>query len=195
MREFRVRLFPKEREITTDGGTGTDSLAFFWVLIFVGVLALIVGLGFGGSWPFLLGVGCIVAAFFFWEKNVGRKTEEQGVENVSLRKGGVLDLRVGRLTEYDYNCVDVFYKGELVGEIRKSGIDEMIEKGALAKGKESWPRGPGFGLPLEGVSLPCPLEGAREVVPMGLVIEQIFLFCPFLFLGLMFYIFSDHIRI
>ena len=40
-----------------------------------------------------------------------------------------------------------------------------------------------------------PPEGAREVVPMGLVIEQIFLFCPFLFLGLMFYIFSDHIRI
>jgi hypothetical protein len=132
MREFRVRLFPKEREITTDGGTGTDGLGLFPVLICVGVLALIVGYYVGVFGVLVLGG---IAAVFFAKH--GRKTEEQSVKNVSLRKGDVLDLRVGRHTDYDYNCVDVFYKGELVGEIKKSGIDEMIEKGALAKAKFS----------------------------------------------------------
>ena len=48
-----------------------------------------------------------------------------------LREGDFLDLNIGGLTEYDYNCVDVYSNGELVGEIRKKGIDEIIEKGAL----------------------------------------------------------------
>jgi hypothetical protein len=47
------------------------------------------------------------------------------------KQGDELDYKIGRVTEYGYNCVDVFYKGELVGEIRKGGIDELIEKGAL----------------------------------------------------------------
>jgi hypothetical protein len=49
-----------------------------------------------------------------------------------LKKGQILDLKIGRLTEYEYRCVDVFSMGKLVGEIRKSDIDELIEKGAFA---------------------------------------------------------------
>ena len=40
-----------------------------------------------------------------------------------LRQGEILNLKIGRSTEYGYNCVDVYYKGKLLGEIRKSGID------------------------------------------------------------------------
>ena len=50
---------------------------------------------------------------------------------LGLKKGQKLDVEIGRLTEHDYNCVDVFRKGVRIGEIRKSGIDEMIEKGAF----------------------------------------------------------------
>jgi len=50
-----------------------------------------------------------------------------------LKQGDKLDFKIGRATEHGYNCVDVYYKGELIGEIRKSGIDELIEKGALIR--------------------------------------------------------------
>ena len=49
-----------------------------------------------------------------------------------------------------------------------------------------------LGVPLAGVSLPGPLKG-RGNFSMVLVIEQLVLFCPFFFLFLMYYIFSDHI--
>ena len=52
-----------------------------------------------------------------------------------LRQGEILNLKIGRSTEYGYNCVDVYYKGKLLGEIRKSGIDELIEKGAFVSAK------------------------------------------------------------
>ena len=52
-----------------------------------------------------------------------------------LRQGEILNLEIGRTTEYGYNCVDVYYKGKLLGEIRKSGIDELIEKGAFVSAK------------------------------------------------------------
>lgn len=52
-----------------------------------------------------------------------------------LRQGEILNLKIGKSTEYGYNCVDVYYKGKLLGEIRKSGIDELIEKGAFVSAK------------------------------------------------------------
>jgi hypothetical protein len=54
-----------------------------------------------------------------------------GGGKLKLRQGDRLDFKIGRATEHGYNCVDIYYKGELIGEIRKSGIDELIDKGAL----------------------------------------------------------------
>ena len=48
-----------------------------------------------------------------------------------LSQGDRLDFKIGRATEHGYNCIDVYYKGGLIGEIKKSGIDELIDKGAL----------------------------------------------------------------
>ncbi len=50
-----------------------------------------------------------------------------------IHHGKILNLKIGRPTEYDYKCVDVYYKDILLGEIRKKGIDELIEKGALVR--------------------------------------------------------------
>jgi hypothetical protein len=47
-------------------------------------------------------------------------------------QGDALDLQVGDLTEHGFCCVDVYYRGVLIGEIKKKGIDELVEKGALA---------------------------------------------------------------
>jgi hypothetical protein len=44
------------------------------------------------------------------------------------KRGDILDLKIGSPTEYSYNCVDVYYRDAKIGEIRKKGIDEMIEK-------------------------------------------------------------------
>jgi len=52
-------------------------------------------------------------------------------DKLGLKKGERLDLKIGRPTEDNYNCVDVFSKGKPIGEIRKRDIDEMIEKGAF----------------------------------------------------------------
>ena len=43
-----------------------------------------------------------------------------------------VELRVGDPTEQGFFCVDVYFKGVLIGEIKKKGIDELVEKGALA---------------------------------------------------------------
>jgi hypothetical protein len=69
----------------------------------------------------------------FPNEQKGFKAAIRGIlgNKLGLKKGERLDLKIGRLTEYDYNCVDVFSKAKLVGEIRKSEIDEMIEKGAF----------------------------------------------------------------
>jgi hypothetical protein len=48
------------------------------------------------------------------------------------KRDDILDLKIGSPTEYGYNCVDVYYRDAKIGEIRKKGIDEMIEKGAFA---------------------------------------------------------------
>jgi len=48
-----------------------------------------------------------------------------------FKQGDKLDFEIGRVVEDDYNYVNVFFQGELVGEIRKGGIDELIEKGAI----------------------------------------------------------------
>lgn len=81
MREFRVRLFPKESEKPK-------------------------------------GLINIIKNFF----NGGKG---------NLRQGDRLDCKIGRATEYDYKYVNVYSNGELIGEIKKNGIDELIEKGAL----------------------------------------------------------------
>lgn len=47
-------------------------------------------------------------------------------------QGDALDLQVGEFTEHGFCCVDVYYRGVLIGEIKKRGIDELVEKGALA---------------------------------------------------------------
>lgn len=51
------------------------------------------------------------------------------------KSGNSLELKIGRLTKYGYKCVDVYFNNELIGEIRKKGIDELIEKGAFVDAK------------------------------------------------------------
>jgi hypothetical protein len=55
-----------------------------------------------------------------------------GSKKVKIKTGEAVDLKIGRQSEYDYHFVDVYYQGKKLGEIKKSGIDEIIEKGALA---------------------------------------------------------------
>ena len=63
-----------------------------------------------------------------------------GVKRVFARKPKLkqddpLELEIGSRTKYGYSCVDVYWKGKLVGEIRRRGIDELIEKGAFVYAK------------------------------------------------------------
>jgi hypothetical protein len=46
-----------------------------------------------------------------------------------------LDLRIGSPTAQGHHVVDVFYRDNKIGEVRKKGIDEMIEKGALGSAR------------------------------------------------------------
>jgi len=70
---------------------------------------------------------------FFPAEQKGFKAAIKSIfgDKLGLKKGEELQVKIGRLTEHDYHCVDVLQKGNRVGEIRKSGIDEMIEKGAF----------------------------------------------------------------
>jgi hypothetical protein len=48
-----------------------------------------------------------------------------------IKRGVFVELEPGKQAAEGYRLVDVFYKSKRVGEVKKRGIDEIIEKGAL----------------------------------------------------------------